>query len=180
MTLLQINFSCRSIMNRSWKLLRYVNEISNAFIGRISQAEPKKLASVVKPKTSPAVGIAVVNWLCRWSFKAQKGHRDRIQHIGQTFIWRSGTYDPFSNPSYSSRVCAKCALKIWHAVELVRFLKAIFKTRRSRCWSNFRWLRDSTTLEAGKSKSSTPGEKPKSAKTPTAEQQLTSFCSAFE
>ena len=39
--------------------MRYVSEIPNAFIGRISQAEPKKLASVVKPKTPRALGIAV-------------------------------------------------------------------------------------------------------------------------
>ena len=48
---MEINFSCGSIMNRCSKLLRYVNKIPNASIGRISQAEPKKLASVVKPKT---------------------------------------------------------------------------------------------------------------------------------
>ena len=39
-------------------MLRYVYEILNAFIGRILQAEPKKLASVVKPKTRRALGIA--------------------------------------------------------------------------------------------------------------------------
>ena len=42
-------------MNHCSKLLRYVCEIPNAFIGRISQAEPKKLASVVKPKRRIAV-----------------------------------------------------------------------------------------------------------------------------
>ena len=65
-------------MNSCSKLLRYVYEIPNAFIGRISQAEPKKLASVVKSKTRRALGIAVVG------FEGQKG--DRIQHIGLTFI----------------------------------------------------------------------------------------------
>ena len=65
-------------MNRCSKLSRYVYEIPNVFIGRISQAEPKKLASVVKPKTRRALGIAVVG------FEGQKG--DRIQHIGLTFI----------------------------------------------------------------------------------------------
>ena len=39
--------------------MRYVYEIPNTFIGRILQAEPKKLASVVKPKTPRALGIAV-------------------------------------------------------------------------------------------------------------------------
>ena len=37
---------------------------TNAFIERISQAEPKKLASVVKPKTRRALGIAVVGFVC--------------------------------------------------------------------------------------------------------------------
>ena len=46
-------------MNRCSKLLRYVYEIPNAFIRRISQVEPKKLASLVKPKTRCALGIAV-------------------------------------------------------------------------------------------------------------------------
>ena len=50
-------------MNRCSKLLRYVYEIPNAFIGRISQAEPKKLASVVKPKTRRALGIAVAGFV---------------------------------------------------------------------------------------------------------------------
>ena len=50
-------------MNRCSKLSRYVYEIPNAFIGRISQAEPKKLASVVKPKTRRALEIAVVGFV---------------------------------------------------------------------------------------------------------------------
>ena len=50
-------------MNRCSKLLRFVYEIPNAFIGRISQAEPKKLASVVKPKTRRALGFAVVGFV---------------------------------------------------------------------------------------------------------------------
>ena len=60
MVLLQINFSCWSAMNRCSKLLRFVYEIPNAFTERISQREPKKLASVVKQKTRRALGIAVV------------------------------------------------------------------------------------------------------------------------
>ena len=63
MALLQINFSCRSIMNHCSTLSRYVYEIPNAFIEWISQAEPKKLASVVKPKTRRALGIAVVGFV---------------------------------------------------------------------------------------------------------------------
>ena len=102
------------------KLLRYVYEIPNAFIGRISQADPKKLASVVEPNTRCAPGIAI-------DFVSDHLKDKKVteyQHIGQTFIWRCGTSDPVSNnPSYSSRVGAKCALKIWNAAELTRFLK---------------------------------------------------------
>ena len=54
-------------MNCCSKLLGYVYEIPNAFIGRISPAEPKKLASVVKPKTRRALGIAVV-FFCLFFF----------------------------------------------------------------------------------------------------------------
>ena len=50
-------------MNRCSKLLCYVYVIPNAFIGRILLAEPKKLASVVKPKTRRALGIAVVGFV---------------------------------------------------------------------------------------------------------------------
>ena len=50
-------------MNRCSKLSRYVYEIPNTFIGRISQAEHKKLASVVKPKTRSTLGIAVVGFV---------------------------------------------------------------------------------------------------------------------
>ena len=39
--------------------MHYVSEVPNAFIGRISQAEPKRLASVVKPKSPHALGISV-------------------------------------------------------------------------------------------------------------------------
>ena len=56
----QINFSRGSFTNRCSNVLLYVYEIpKNAFIGRISQAEPKKLAAVVKPKPRRALGIAV-------------------------------------------------------------------------------------------------------------------------
>ena len=50
-------------MNRCSKLSRYVYKIPNAFISRISQAEPKELASVVEPKTRRALGIAVVGFV---------------------------------------------------------------------------------------------------------------------
>ena len=51
-------------MNRCSKLLRFVNKIPiNAFSRPILQAEPKKLASVVKPKKRRALGIAVVGFV---------------------------------------------------------------------------------------------------------------------
>ena len=50
-------------MNHCSKFSRCVYEIPNAFIGRISQAELKKLASVVKPKTRRALGIAGVGFV---------------------------------------------------------------------------------------------------------------------
>ena len=50
-------------MNRCSKLSRYIYEIPNAYIGRILQAEPKKLAFVVKPKTRRGLGIAVVDFV---------------------------------------------------------------------------------------------------------------------
>ena len=50
-------------MNRCSKLSCYVYETPNASIGRILQAEPIKLASVVKPKERHALGIAVVDFV---------------------------------------------------------------------------------------------------------------------
>ena len=50
-------------MNRCSKLLRYVYEIPDALIGQISQAEPKKLVSVGKPKTRLVLGFAVVGFV---------------------------------------------------------------------------------------------------------------------
>ena len=47
-------------MNRCSKLSRYVYEIPNASIGQISQAEPKKLASVVKTKTRRPLGLLLL------------------------------------------------------------------------------------------------------------------------
>ena len=69
-------------MNRCSKLLRCVYKIPNASIRRISQAEPKKLASVVKPKMRPALGIAVD--FVGDHLKDKKA--TEYQYIGQTFI----------------------------------------------------------------------------------------------
>ena len=47
-------------MSRCSKRSRYVYEIPNASIGQISQAEAKKLASVVKLKTRCALGLLLL------------------------------------------------------------------------------------------------------------------------
>ena len=64
------------------KLLHYVYEIPNAFIRQILQAEPKKLASVVKPKMHHALGIAVA--FVGDHLKDKKA--TEYQHNGQTSI----------------------------------------------------------------------------------------------
>ena len=95
-------------------MLRYVYEILNAFIGRILQAEPKKLASVVKPKTRRALWI-VVDFVGD-HLKDKKS--TKFNTLDKLLSRRSGSSDPVSNnPSYSTRVCAKCALNIWNVVE---------------------------------------------------------------
>ena len=54
--------------------MRYVYEIPDAIIGRISQAEPEKLASVDKPKTPRVLRIAVFGfvgdhyWIITYTF----------------------------------------------------------------------------------------------------------------
>ena len=75
-----------------------------------------------------------------------------------------------NNPNYSSRVCAKCALKIRNAVELVRFLKANLnhvvanvKETSVQCETQQRWKR--------MSKSPSSAEKPKAARIPAAESE---------
>ena len=95
-------------------MLRYVYEILNAFIGQILQAEPKKLASVVKPKTRRALGI-VVDFVGD-HLKDKKS--TKFNTLDKLLSRRSGSSDAVSNnPSYSMRVCAKCALNIWNVVE---------------------------------------------------------------
>lgn len=99
---------------------------------------PKKLAAVLEPKNSSCSGDCCR--LCRCLFRVQKG--DKFQHIstenlfkipGKKGVEKRPLHELLSedlglhlssNPNYSSRVCAKCALKIRNAVELVRFLKA--------------------------------------------------------
>jgi len=99
---------------------------------------PKKLASVLKPKNASCSEDCCR--LCGCSFKVQKG--DKIHHISTENLFKlpgkkgveKRPLDKLlsedlglsvsNNPNYSSRVCAKCALKIRNAVELVRFLKA--------------------------------------------------------
>ena len=50
-------------MNRCSKFSHCVYKIPNAFIGQILQAEPKKFASVVKPKTRRALWITAVGFV---------------------------------------------------------------------------------------------------------------------
>ena len=65
-------------MNSCSKLLRYVHEIPNAFITRVSRAEPKKLTS------------RRALWVYIQSTKMRQN-----SHIGQTFILNSDIRSPF-------------------------------------------------------------------------------------
>lgn len=144
---------------------------------------PKKLAAVLEPKNSSCSGDCCR--LCRCLFRVQKG--DKFQHIstenlfkipGKKGVEKRPLHELLSedlglhlssNPNYSSRVCAKCALKIRNAVELVRFLKANLNPVANigetsvECETQQRWKR--------MSKSPSSAEKPKSARIPTAEQE---------
>ena len=129
-----------------------VNELPNAVVGCCwanfasgghspmfpTKETPKKLATVREQKNSSC--SADCCRLCECLFKVQKG--DKFQHISTENLFKlpgkkgveKRPLDKLlsedlglhlsSNPNYSSRVCAKCALKIRNAVELVRFLKA--------------------------------------------------------
>ena len=78
-------------------------------------AEPnKKLASVVKPKTRRALGI-VVGFV---GDHLKDKMLTEFNTLDKLLSQRSGSSYPVSNnPSYSTRVCAKCALKLWNVVE---------------------------------------------------------------
>ena len=85
-------------------MLRYVYEILNAFIGRILQAEPKKLASVVKPKTRRALGIVVD--IVGDHLKNKKS--TEFNTLDKLLSRRSGSSDPVSNnPQSLCEVCVK-------------------------------------------------------------------------
>ena len=144
---------------------------------------PKKLAALLEPKNSSCSGDCCR--LCRCLFREQKG--DKFQHIstenlfkipGKKGVEKRPLHELLSedlglhlcsNPNYSSRVCAKCALKIRNAVELVRFLKANLNPVANieetsvECETQQRWKR--------MSKSPSSAEKPKSARIPAAEQE---------
>ena len=99
---------------------------------------PKNLAAVLEQKNSSSSGDCCR--LCECLFKVQKG--DKFQHISKESLFKlhgkkgveKRPLDKLlsedlglhvsNNPNYSSRVCAKCALKIRNASELARFLKA--------------------------------------------------------
>ena len=117
-----------SITNRCSKLVRYVYEIPNTFIGRILQAEPKKLVSVVKLKTHHALGIAVD--FVGDHLKNKK--TTEFNTLDKLLSDDLGLLIPFPTIQVISPESVKCALKIWNAVELPRFLKANLICR-SRC-----------------------------------------------
>ena len=143
---------------------------------------PKKLAAVLEQKNSSSSGDCCR--LCECLFKVQKG--DKFQHISTENLFKlpgkkgveKRPLDKLlsedlglhvsNNPNYSLRVCAKCALKIRNAAELVRFLKAKLnpvvanvEETSVECETQQRWKR--------MSKSPSSAEKPKSARIPTAE-----------
>ena len=119
------------------------------------QAEPKKLASAVKLKTRHALGIVVD--VVGDHLRDKKS--TEFNTLGKLLSRRYGSSDPVSyNPSYSTRVCAKCALKIWNVIEVPCFLKANLnpivanvEATSGDCETQQRWKR--------KSKSSAFGEK---------------------
>ena len=94
-------------MNRCSKLLRYVYEIPNAFITRISQAEPKKLTS------------HRALWTYILSIKMRQN-----SHIGIPIPTIQAIRPVFNNPSYCYNVFAKRMLKTGNAVELAGFFNA--------------------------------------------------------
>ena len=164
-------------------MLRYVYEILNAFIGRILQAEPnKKLASVVKPKTRRALGI-VVDFV---GDHLKDKMLTEFNTLDKLLSRRSGSSYPVSNnPSYSTRVCAKCALKIWNVVEPPCFLKANLNSvladveaTSDDCDTQQRWKRKSKSSTFGKTKTRTaePESQASVLRTPTP----ACFCSAFK
>ena len=145
---------------------------------------PKKLATVLEQKNSSCSGDCCR--LCECLFKVQKG--DKFQHISTDNLFtcklpgKKGVekrpLDKLlseylglhlsNNQNYSSRVCARCALKIRNAVELVRFLKAKLnpvvanvEETSVECETQQRWKR--------MSKSPSSEEKRKSARIPTVE-----------
>ena len=134
---------------------------------------PKKLVAVLEHETSSCCR------LCRCSFKVQKG--GKFQHISTENLYKlpgkkgveKRPLDKLlsedlglhlsNNPNYSSRVCAKCALKIRNAVKLVRFLKANLNHVVANVKETGSWKR--------MSKSPSSAEKPKAARIPTAESE---------
>ena len=99
---------------------------------------------------------------------------------------RSGSSDPVSNnPSYSTRVCAKCALKIWNVVEPPCFLKANLNSvladveaTSDDCETQQRWKRKSKSSTFGKTK--TPTAEPESQASVLRTPTPACFYSAFK
>ena len=127
MTLLQINFSCRSIINRCSKLSRYVYEIPNAFIGRISQAEPKKLASVVA--CVAAVSFPFPNARVRKSGKISSRGRGWGAYFSPSFWLTPGVL--LRSPAFRSLVRSPRRLKK-ERNQLLRRLASVVKPKTCR------------------------------------------------
>jgi len=62
-------------------------------------------------------------WRTYFKFPGRKMLRNGLWKNFDQKIW------DFTFPSYFSRVCSKYALKLWNAIELVRFLKAKLPSR---------------------------------------------------
>ena len=91
---------------------------------------------------------------------------------------RSGSSYPVSNnPSYSTRVCAKCALKIWNVVEPPCFLADVEATSDD-CDTQQRWKHKSKSSTFGKTK--TPTAEPESQASVLRTPTPACFCSAFK
>ena len=170
----------RTVAQNSYDNVALCLRNTKSFIGRILQVEPKKLASVVKPKTHRALRI-VVDFVGD-HLKDKKS--TEFNTLDKLLSRRSGSSDPVSNnPSYSTRVCAKCVLKIWTVVERPCFLKANLnpvvadvEATSDDCETQQRWKRKSKSSTFGKTPRAEPASQASVLKTHTP----ACFCSAFK
>ena len=125
----------RLICLRITKCCCRANFASGGLSSMLSTKEtPKKLAAVLEQKNSPWSGDCCR--LCECLFKVQKVTnfstypRRTYFYFPRRKVLRNGLWKSFYQKiwdftflNYSSRVCAKCALKIQNTIELVCFLK---------------------------------------------------------